>query len=634
MTFTGQVQVDFAHDPTSASYTWTDLTSRAQSAQYKRGRSYELGQIQAGTGSLALKNTDGAFDPSNGSSPYSPNVLPFKRIQHNVTVGGTTYPLFTGLVERWPQEWNLQYGTSPVAVVDMFAWLESITLRSCYEQEVLADSPIAFYPLTEVAGATSAGDISGNANPSLVAAAAGTGDVTFGGATGIPTDGTATLALNKTLSSSSSDDFNGYYLATPSALTASSTDATLDAWVSLDPNLATDLSRNTGNVVYVAQALQPGVSSHINLVLGYNAGGVYLYDTFGGTTVGPNLNDGGVHHIAVVNNKTANTHQLYVDGVQVVSAAGSLTPASNPRVHVGGYDPSGEGFVPTNQVKFRGGVGYVALYNTALPSARVTSHYTAGTAAFAGETADARISRLLGYGGWTATPALDTCTTTMLGATDIKGKSALTAIRDVATSEGGTFYVAKDGTATYTSRRTRMQTTTSAVTFGDGTSETPYIDISFDFDPTYVYNDIQITRTGESPVAAADATSRSHYGQRSYTAAFGIQSDSETIDAANWLLNNYLAPHTRIRSITVDALATTGAWAALLPLEIGSRVTVKRRPFGGVTITASSFVESIAWNITPTTARCTLELSPVPLQALIADDTTYGICDSTFVAAW
>jgi hypothetical protein len=639
--YTGQVQVDFTHDPTSASFTWVDITNRARSASYRRGRNYERAQVEAGGGTLKLRNDDGALDPSNGASPYSPNVLPFKRIQHNITVTGPgTVPIFTGLVERWPQEWDAGYGAAPVQVVDIFAWLSLATLKSCYEQEVLLDAPDVFYPLTEASGSTSAGDISGKGRPTLyIVTTNDRGDASFGTATGIATDATSTLTLNSTLTSAAADVTVGDSLQPTAGWSWSGTSTvTVEAVISVGSSVA-GLSGVTGGAVPVAAvevitaggdwAAQDGLSIVLYLD---GAGHVQIWNSVTNTGVGPVLNDGGVHHLAVVNNATANTLTYFVDGVQVSSSAGAASFGGSLgfRLAVGGWD--------VNKIRFRGGIGYIAAYPSALSATRIAAHSTAAKTAFAGETADARIARLLSYAGWTATTALDATTTAMNGATNLTGKSALAAIQDVATSEGGVFFVSKAGTVTYKSRRTRMATTTSSATFGENIAggEVPYVAIGFDFDPTYVYNDVQITRTGAgAATSATSSTSKAHYGQRTLAFTFDTQSDSETQDAANWLLNGYLAPHLRVRSVTVDCLSTPGAWAAVLPLEIGSRVTVKRRPANGTTVTVNSFVESIAWDIVDgRRARCTFELSPIPLQALIANDATYGICDSTFVAAW
>jgi len=66
----------------SASYDdfpFTDVTPRTiANWGAKRGRQYETNQVQAGSLNTTWDNRDGAFDPSNTSSPLAPNVDPYQ----------------------------------------------------------------------------------------------------------------------------------------------------------------------------------------------------------------------------------------------------------------------------------------------------------------------------------------------------------------------------------------------------------------------------------------------------------------------------------------------------------------------------------------------------------------------------
>lgn len=71
--------------------------------QIRRGRTDELQQFEAGTMSLTIDNRDRYFDPLNASSPYYGLLKPNVPVQIRATFGGTTYGIFTGLVDSWPQ---------------------------------------------------------------------------------------------------------------------------------------------------------------------------------------------------------------------------------------------------------------------------------------------------------------------------------------------------------------------------------------------------------------------------------------------------------------------------------------------------------------------------------------------------
>src|SRR5690349_12074071 len=92
------VEVAFTSTPFAdpSTLTWTDLSSYVESWSTNRGRADEQSQMQAGTATVSLQNTDGRFDPDNGSSPYSPNLLPGVPIRISTTFSATKYYLFWG----------------------------------------------------------------------------------------------------------------------------------------------------------------------------------------------------------------------------------------------------------------------------------------------------------------------------------------------------------------------------------------------------------------------------------------------------------------------------------------------------------------------------------------------------------
>lgn len=59
----------------------TSIGDRAYSFTTRRGRTYELGRIEAGECQVRVNNTDSLFDPNNTSSSFYPNLLPFRPLQ-------------------------------------------------------------------------------------------------------------------------------------------------------------------------------------------------------------------------------------------------------------------------------------------------------------------------------------------------------------------------------------------------------------------------------------------------------------------------------------------------------------------------------------------------------------------------
>lgn len=130
------VEIAFSTEPGSVTPSWTDVTAYVRSCSIRRGRQHELDQMQAGTCTLMLLNTDGRFDPTNTAGPYYPNVLPMRRIRVTGNYNSVGYPLFSGFVESWPMSWegNL-FGTVSVTASDGFKVLGLKMLNNSYPSE-------------------------------------------------------------------------------------------------------------------------------------------------------------------------------------------------------------------------------------------------------------------------------------------------------------------------------------------------------------------------------------------------------------------------------------------------------------------------------------------------------------------
>ena len=100
-----KIEVEFATDPTTAAVTWTEITPYVLSFSCRRGRQHDLARIEAGTMDMRLDNRDRRFDPSYAASPYSPNVVPLRRIRVRASWSSVIYPVWQGYVEAWPPSW-------------------------------------------------------------------------------------------------------------------------------------------------------------------------------------------------------------------------------------------------------------------------------------------------------------------------------------------------------------------------------------------------------------------------------------------------------------------------------------------------------------------------------------------------
>jgi hypothetical protein len=84
--------IAFSSDP-GATPVWTDVTAYLQAFSLRRGRSYELGAVPAGTLTLTLDNRDRRFDPTWTGGPYGANVKLRRRCRIQATWSSVTYDL-------------------------------------------------------------------------------------------------------------------------------------------------------------------------------------------------------------------------------------------------------------------------------------------------------------------------------------------------------------------------------------------------------------------------------------------------------------------------------------------------------------------------------------------------------------
>ena len=148
---TATIEVAFGDLPTSSSRTWVDITAYTRGFSTRRGRNTELDRIEAGEASVLLSNLDQRFDPNNTAGPYYGDLLPMTPIRILATVledvysdeyedtylTSVTYPIFSGLVQAWPQEYpDNADAVAPLRCVDLFRSLNLNKISASYSSEL------------------------------------------------------------------------------------------------------------------------------------------------------------------------------------------------------------------------------------------------------------------------------------------------------------------------------------------------------------------------------------------------------------------------------------------------------------------------------------------------------------------
>jgi hypothetical protein len=216
-------------------------------------------------------------------------------------------------------------------------------------------------------------------------------------------------------------------------------------------------------------------------------------------------------------------------------------------------------------------------------------------------------------------------------------------VSDIAAQQDGLFF-ADAANQVQLRSNIRLYHQTPRAVLGDGAGEIPYQPGQvYGFDPTYVYNDVEVQNTTDatysstftiSTFVAVDDTSAARYGARTLQRAVRLASSYRAWHLAWWLLGRYAYPRLRVSTVVVSAAASddtasaTGRWAFVCGVEVGDIVTVNRRPIGQPMISTRCLVLSVKPSFNrqndPAVAQVTLTLGAAPPVVPVAGSSTLG----------
>ena len=545
---------------------------------------------------------------------------------------GPTQFIFTGYFERFPQTWLMAgtYGQVGAIGVDAEAVIAQDTLRSPFVEEVMAMSPgpSFFYQLADPAGSSTVVDTAARRPAAPIEnSPAGPGSVTLGSSVTstttaggvLGTSGTCAAFSNNPNGTGSSVQLNETF-ASLHKTTVSPGPPSNGSWTRIVHFEASTAPANSTQAFAIWEALpatyQPNLSSAFDVAIRYpnvlvvalSGNNGVVWDYIGTASVC----DGNWHQVVVCCDGSGNI-TVYLDGSSI--ATGSITlPLSGIASDVLGASVQiGANYYRAGMV---GSIAGAIEFPYVLSATQVTNLYQSWRNASAGESSGARIQRVLTWTGYQGKTAIDAGSTTNMGpASDLAGATGLDACNSVALTENGNFYVSAAGAVTFTARSRRYNQAVPVFIFGENAAagEWPYESIGLDFDPTHLFNDIQVTQYSTSQVAEAiDSTSETSFLERVLQRTTNQGNFTETTDAAAYLLQQYKTPRTRISDLTLHPAAMPGLWRVCMNLEIGTRIRVMRRPPNAPAIAVDCFTESITWDVDPDTGEAVVHLQCSP----------------------
>ncbi len=234
------------------------------------------------------------------------------------------------------------------------AWgqLATAVATAAYQDEVLADNPVAYYRFEETTGTTAA-DTSGNAN-----------DGTYNN--GVTLGVSSAPALGRAGRFDGVDD----YVSTSRTV---STNFTLEMWINSKAPSLSGTDSYEGNGLLWSDV--GGGANDFTMAILNNGLSFFAGDSSITVTSANAINDGHWHHL-VVTRAMGGVTQIYVDGVVRGTVPSGNSPLdANPAIMIGGN-------VLDNRY-FDGLVDEVAYYPSVLSAARIQAHFLAGSAAAA-----------------------------------------------------------------------------------------------------------------------------------------------------------------------------------------------------------------------------------------------------------
>lgn len=619
-----EVSIGFASNPNVAigSTVWTDVSADVRSFDTSRGRQYELDRFEAGTATIVLNNRHRKYDPTNTSSPHSPNVKPMRRVRIRATHNAITYDVWHGFIESIV----LEYPTPMVNAGDAVAVVQCVDGFENLAMAELPDSPwafeiwktfrdvaspvsnVAWYRLSEddplttkAANAFPRSDRDGTYISGTAAQSTSTTGLVFKSGDGAREFSHAATQAVQLPSGESGVFVNSY-------------GSLIEAVVKVVGNGTT--GSEPARTLFVHGSIDPneGGGTNARVSFGLDTAGklrAFVHDGTNSRQVLSTIaiDDGKVHHVAA-RFASATSFSVWIDGVDrsgTPTTTGTGAPdwlAESFTWRIGPDNPSAtpvQPFVIDEVVIWSGGFGIV------VPDADITTHAKAaldtagGTrndVAWGNELSGTRVDRILEK--WAGIVAADIDTdagNSTLGPTTLGG-SVLEYLQKIAESEYGGLYMGADGKVRFRQRHALLQSsqhTTSQATFGDGVGELDYRGLSLPTDLTRVFNEVTVAREDGTERHAEDETSIDTYRRRNLDRTGLLHdSDLESQDAADWLLAHFKDPDTRVDAIEITPRRdAANLWPQALGRKLEDRVTVKRQPPGGGTISKQVLIQHI-----------------------------------------
>jgi len=225
---------------------------------------------------------------------------------------------------------------------------------------------------------------------------------------------------------------------------------------------------------------------------------------------------------------------------------------------------------------------------------------------------------------------IDTGATTLQADVIQDGTNALEYLQLVTDSEPGSIFMGSDGFIVFKDRSV-APVSAGQVTFADDGSGVEFSEVKVVYGSELLYNYVQIERNNGGTAIASDSDSINSYGQQALIqSGLLMNTDSDALELANYLLSQYSEPEYRFETLTVQLESLTPSdQSDVLGLEIGDVARIKFTPNNvGSQIDKFASIIRIDHDIQPASHRITFGFQTLDYASLVLDDTEFGLLDT------
>ena len=226
------------------------------------------------------------------------------------------------------------------------------------------------------------------------------------------------------------------------------------------------------------------------------------------------------------------------------------------------------------------------------------------------------VAKILSDSGWTGSLGGDSTVNYTLG--PVPTGDAISMINTIANNQLAMFYADTSGNATwYGAQYFTSSAQSSALTATDDRSvanSIEYDEIAVIGGEKYMVNTVNAavsyTNGTTDNITKFNNTSVGRFGTFSQDQTVYVQ-QSQASTMVQALADHFALPKDRVDHISFDGFGFTQLlWLIIVDLDLGSRLTVKRTPIYGNELTYDCYIQQLTHDITPTTWRMSMTLSP------------------------